>query len=159
MKAQSLEPVVLPPKDREAMIGGLAKVLLSVFPGKPVRVSVCIARPDKTPKQNKYLWAVPYKMLSIATGMESEEIHEWNCGLQWGWHDRKCPVKPSNPMGVISEPIRSTTRNERGEPDNCSSEEMKELWSRAQRLGATLGLVIPDPDPDYIREWKKAERK
>ena len=146
-----MKPTILPPKGRELMIAGLAKMLLTVFPGKPVRVTVEIAQPDKTPKQNAYLWAVPYKMLSAETGMEPEELHEWNCGHQWGWKDRKCPRKPSNPEGVESVPVRTTTRDADGQPNKCSAEEMGELWARAQRLGGGFGLVIPDPDPDW---WK-----
>lgn len=141
-----MKPTILPPANRDAMIGGLAKLLASIFPGKPVRVTVEIAQPDKTPQQNKYLWAVPYKMLSEVTGYEAEEIHEWNCGQQWGWTERKCPRTPHNDAGVRSEPIRTTTT-----PDKCSAEEMCLLWARAQRLGATFGLVIPDPDPLW---WK-----
>lgn len=146
-----MKPTVLPPTNREPMIAGLAKMLTTIFPGKPVRVTVEIAQPDKTPQQNKYLWAVPYKLLTGATGMEAEELHEWNCGREWGWKDRKCPRKPSNPEGVESVPIRTTTRDENGEANKCSAEAMVNLWERAQRLGATFGLVIPDPDPDW---WK-----
>ena len=138
---------VLPPKGRELMIAGLAKMLTTIFPGKPVRVTVEIAQPDKTPKQNAYLWAVPYKMLSAQTGYEPEEIHEWNCGQQWGWDVRKCPRTPLNDEGTKSVPCRTTTT-----PDKCSAEEMGELWARAQRLGASFGLVIPDPDPLWWKE-------
>lgn len=158
MAATSTTPTVLPPTNREPMIGGLAKFLATVFPGKPVRVKVEIARPDKTPAQNRFLWAVPYKMLSDFTGMESEEIHEWNCGLQWGWKVRKGPKTPMNPSGHYSEPIRTTTTDENGEPDNCSAEDMEKLWERAQRLGASLGIAIPDPDKDYKTKPRRKKR-
>lgn len=143
---------VLPPANRGRAVDALAAFLLSVFPGKPVRVKWEIARPDKTPSQNAYLWAVPYKLLSEVTGYEAEEIHEWNCGQQWGWKDRKRPKTPRSPEGVESVPVRTTTRDENGMPNNCSADEMVELWSRAQRLGAQYGIFIPDPDPDY---WKR----
>ncbi len=142
-----MKPTVLPPTAREPMIAGLAKMLTGIFPGKPVRVTVEIAQPDKTPQQNKYLWAVPYKLLSQQTGYEAEEIHEWNCGQQWGWDERKCPRSPHNDAGMKSVPVRTTTT-----PDKCSRDDMCELWERAQRLGATFGLVIPDPDPLWWKE-------
>lgn len=146
--------VVLPPKDRERDIAGLAKYLAACSPGKPVRVRVSEARPDRTPKQNSYLWAVPYKLLSEHTGMEPEELHEWNCGAQWGWKDKKRPKTPRNPEGFESVPVRTTTTNEDGERDLCSRDEMCELWARAQKLGAGFDIIIPDPDKDWWRHLK-----
>lgn len=139
------------------MIAGLAKMLDSIHPGHPLRVLVQIARPDKTPAQNRYLWAVPYAMLEEASGMEKAELHEWNCGMQWGWKNRKVPVKPSNPNGFESVPIRTTTEDADGNDDPCSAEELTQLWERAQRLGAVrFNIVIPDPDPDYLKKPKRA---
>lgn len=146
-----MKPTILPPTGRELMIAGLAKMLTTIFPGKPVRVTVEIAQPDKTPAQNRYLWAVPYKLLSEVTGYEAEELHEWACGSHWGWKDRKCPRSPRNDAGVVSVPIRTTTRDENGEPNKCSAEDMGLLWARLQKLGASFGIVIPDPDKDW---WK-----
>lgn len=140
---------VLPPSNRERDIAGLVRVLGSVHAGKPLRVKWEIARPDKTPKQNRYLWAVPYCLLKEHTGYKETDLHEWNCGEQWGWTTRKGPKTPKNPDGVYSQPIRTTTTDENGEPDLCSSDEMQQLWERCQRIGATLGIVIPNPDPDY----------
>lgn len=149
-----MKPTVLPPKDRERYIAPLSAMLASVFPGKPVRVKVEIAQPDKTPAQNRYLWAVPYTMLSAETGMEKGELHEWNCGEEWGWKSKQGLPTPENPSGMFSVPIRTTTTDADGNDDPCSREEMLSLWARAQRLGASLGLVIPDPDPDYFKKRK-----
>lgn len=144
-----MKPIILPPANRSAAIAGVVRVLGAVYPGKPVRVKIEVARPDKTPAQNRYLWAVPYKMLSDETGFSSEELHEYFCGSLWGWKDRRGPKTPSNPTGIYSAPIRTTTRNADGDLDNCSAEEMAQLWAMAQQRGAQLGLIIPDPDPDY----------
>lgn len=152
-----MRPVVLPPKDREREIAGLAKLLAVVHPGKPVRVKIEIARPDKTGKQNAFLWAIPYKMLSEVTGFEAEDLHENNCGHQWGWKEVKSLKTPSNPTGIQSIPIRTTTRDEHGEPDNCSAEEMVQLWHRAQRWGANLEISIPDPDKSYFTKRSKGK--
>ena len=146
-----MKPVILPPTGRDLMIAGLAKMLTTIFPGKPVRVTVEIAQPDKTPAQNRYLWAVPYKLLSEVTGYEAEELHEWACGAMWGWKDRKCPRSPRNDEGIVSVPIRTTTRDANGEPNKCSAEDMGLLWLKLQKLGASFAIVIPDPDKDW---WK-----
>jgi hypothetical protein len=148
---------VLPSKDRAAMIAELAPFLGAVFPGKPVRLRWEIARADKTPAQNRFLWAVPYTLLSAVTGFEKEDLHEWNCGAEWGWKDKPCPKSPRNPEGVESVPIRTTTRDENGEANKCSAEEMESLWSRCQRKGATLGIFIPDPDPHMRKSWRNKE--
>lgn len=149
-----MKPVVLPPVHlgRDRVLRPLMDVIAAYQPKKPVRVEYKIAMPDKTPAQNRYLWAVPYTMLAEHTGMDKEELHEWNCGQQWGWTTKRVPRKPSCPDGLESVPIRTTTENADGEPDPCSMEDMLELWARAQRLGATFDMVIPDPDPDY---WRK----
>ena len=147
-----MKPTILPPHGRDLHIAGLAKMLATIFPGKPVRVTVEIAQPDKTPAQNRYLWAVPYTMLSEVTGYDKDELHEWACGAMWGWKDRKCPRSPRNDEGVESVPVRTTTRDADGQPNKCSAEEMGQLWARVQRLGASFGLVIPDPDPQWWKE-------
>ena len=147
-----MKPIVLPPKDRETRIAEVCRFLGSVFPGKPVRVKWEIARPDKTPKQNRYLWAVPYKLLSEHTGYSETELHEYNCGEQWGWKEEQGLPTPANPSGIRSVPVRTTTRDENGNPDPCSAEAMAQLWERMQRYGAGIGVFIPDPDPDYLKK-------
>lgn len=156
-----MKTFVLPPDqdNRFREITEAVVYLGKCHPGKPVRVDVRIAQPDKTPQQNKYLWAVPYKMLERATGMEKEDLHEWNCGAQWGWRNKKVPKKPSCPEGYESVPIRTTTTNEHGEDDPCSFEEMQELWERCQRLGAKLDMVIPDPDPNWKNDVQSKSKK
>lgn len=143
---------VLPPNNRERDIAGVVRVLEAIFPNKPVVVSWKIAQPDKTPQQNRYLWAVPYKMLKEATGYSETDLHEWNCGEQWGWKEKQGLPSSVNPSGITNEPVRTTTRNADGDIEPCTGKEMEELWERCQKLGANLGCVIPDPDPDY---WKK----
>lgn len=148
--------IILPkntdPGGRAEPIVRLVKELSTYQPKRPVKVKWSIALPDRTPAENRYLWAVPYTMIAEYTGMERAEIHEWNCGNQWGWKNKKVPKKPSNPTGIESVPIRTTTTNADGEDELCSEEEFLELWARAQRLGASLGINIPDPDPDYARK-------
>lgn len=144
-----MKPAILPPTNRDAMIAGIAKMLAVVFPGKPVRVKWEIARPDRTPQENRYWWGVPIAMLSDATGYEKEELHEFFCGSYWGWKTTKCPKTPCNPEGQKSEPIRTTTTDADGNDDLCSEDDFLALWAMAQRRGAFLGIAIPDPDKHH----------
>jgi hypothetical protein len=119
-------------------------------PKRPVRVEWKIAVPERTAAENRYLWAVPYKMISEVTGYDIEDLHEWNCGAQWGWTTRPVPKSPKFPTGLEQVPARTTTTNFDGEVELCSEEEFIELWVRMQRLGATkFQINIPDPDKDY----------
>ena len=98
--------------------------------------------------QNAYLWAVPYKLISEATGYESEEVHEYMLGRFFGWKDKKVPKTPRNPSGVESVPVRTTTTDEHGKRSVLSIDQFSEYVAFIQRFGAIkLGLVIPDPDP------------
>lgn len=149
-----MKPIILPPTDkkRETELILAVPLVLAFQPKHPIRLKFEVARPDRTPPQNRYWWAVPMELLHQATGYEKEELHEWFCGSRWGWIDRRCPKTPANPRGIESKPIRTTTTNENGEPDICSMEDFTAMWAHAQRLGAKHDTIIPDPDPDW---WKK----
>lgn len=144
-----MRPTILPPAKvgRGRFIAPLVKVLETIYPNSPIRVRVEIARPDRTERENNYLWGVPYKMLQQETGANPNDLHELNCGEQWGWKDEPCAVSPRNPDGVRSVPVRTSTRNMDGVYELCDEEDFLQLWLRAQEWGANVGLVIPDPDP------------
>jgi hypothetical protein len=148
-----MDALVLPPKDRAAKIAELSRFLANAFAGKPVRVKVEVAREDRTPAQNRYLWSVPYRMLKEVTGFTEDDLHEWFCGQHFGWKETTGPKTPRNPDGLYSEPVRTTTTDENGKRDLCSGEDMNKIWELAQRVGAEkFGIFIPDPDPDYKRK-------
>lgn len=117
------------------------------------------AEPLKTrsQSQNAYLWAVPYKLISEATGYEVEEVHEYMLGRFFGWKDKRVPKTPRNPEGVESVPVRTTTTDEHGKRSVLSPERFSDYVDFIQRFGAMkLGLVIPDPDPMF-REQRERE--
>lgn len=148
-----MKPLILPPgKARAAELEKALAQVAAYHPDKPIRLKWEIARPDRTAQQNKFLWAVPYELICQETGFEKEELHEWFCGQKWGWVDRKVPKTPNNPRGIESRPVRTTTRDENGELDICSREDFVSIWEHAMRVGAKIGVIIPDPDPDW---WKK----
>jgi hypothetical protein len=115
---------------------------------KPFKVIVQSARATRSDRQNRYLNGVAYKLLGDAIGYERDEVSEFMCGLYWGWRDKKVPKKPSNPLGVESVPIRTTT-TDGGKRSVLSKLEFAEYVAFVQRFGASKGIYIPDPDPDY----------
>lgn len=111
----------------------------------------------RSASQNAYLWAVPNKMISEATGYEIEEVHEYLCGQHWGWKDKKVPKTPRNPSGIESVPIRTTTRNEQGKRCVLTTTQFVDFVDFVQRFAAKkLGLVVPDPDPAYMLRRERA---
>lgn len=107
--------------------------------------------------QNAYLWAVPNKLISDATGYEMEEVHEFLCGTHWGWKDKKVPKTPRNPDGLESVPIRTTTRDANGKRSVLTTIEFSEYVDFVQRFAAKrLQLMIPDPDPMYLVHRERA---
>lgn len=148
----------LPPKDRADAIARLVPVLELFAEGKPVNVKVSIARPDRTPWQNAYLWGVAYKLLSEATGYEAADLHEYACIQHFGGKTRKAPGGR-----VIESPVRTTTTDADGNPDLLDGDEFWRFVEFVQRLGARAGVVIPDPDPVLSKRprrsaWKRVER-
>jgi hypothetical protein len=116
------------------------------------RVVIEPVQVDRTLQQNRYLNGVAYKMISEATGYERQEIHEYFLGLFFGWRQKKVPRKPSNPKGVESVPVRTTTTNEVGKRQVLSTEDFWKYVEFLQRFAAEkMHMVIPDPDPSLRR--------
>lgn len=136
--------VTLPPTDRQESVDRLIPILMLFQHGKPVNVKMTIARPERTPPQLRYLWGVPYKMLSEALGFEPEEISEYLCGQYWGWKPKDLPGGRKR-----EEPIRTTTEDEDGNRDVIDGQAFWDYVEWIQRGAARKGIVIPDPDPNY----------
>lgn len=146
----------LPPKDRSEAIARLLPVLELFAEGKPINVKVSVAKPDRTPWQNRYLFGVAYKLLSEATGYEVPDLHEYACIQHFGGKTRKAPGGR-----VIESPLRTTTTDEDGNPDLLDGDAFWQFVEFVQRLGARAGVVIPDPDPEKATnprrsKWKRA---
>jgi hypothetical protein len=147
---------VLPkgPRTRELELGTM--VLAELDESIPWKIT---AEPLKTrsQSQNAYLWAVPYKLISEATGYEVEEVHEYMLGRFFGWRDKRVPKTPRNPEGVESVPVRTTTTDEHGKRSVLAPQAFSDYVDFIQRFGATkLGLVIPDPDPMFREQQERA---
>jgi hypothetical protein len=116
---------------------------------KPWRVTVDSAKSTRSDLQNRYLNGVCYKLIGDAIGYERDEVSEFLCGTYWGWKEKRVPKKPSCPYGIESVPIRTTTTGPEGGRSVLSKIEFGEYVAFVQRFGASKGIHIPDPDPDY----------
>jgi hypothetical protein len=113
---------------------------------KSWRVTVENAKGTRSDQQNRYLNGVVYKLIGDAVGYERDEISEFLCGTHWGWKDKRVPKKPSNPSGIESVPIRTTTTDESGRRSVLSKLEFADYVTFCQRFAASKGIHVPDPD-------------
>ncbi|WP_286075671.1 hypothetical protein [Stenotrophomonas sp. 59] len=136
--------ITLPPNGRESAIKNLSEMLRFYSAGKPVNVKISIARPERTPPQCAYLWAVVYPLLADAKGYERDDVHEYLLGCHFGWREKRLPG------GRVEQvPIRTTTTDEHGNRDVLEGRAFWDYVEFCQRVGARAGVFIPDPDPSY----------
>jgi hypothetical protein len=79
-------------------------------------------------QQNKYYWSVIVAMMAEHCGYEPEEMHE---------------VLAMRFLRIEDDPILGTPRRQRTPKTNTA--EFTEYIEQCRRLGAQLGLYIPDP--------------
>jgi hypothetical protein len=147
-----LPEFILPAGSRKRALSLALTVLESLDEQTAWKVTIQPVKRQRSHSQNAYLWAVPYKLISEATGYEIEEIHEYMLGSAFGWKDKKVPKKPSNLTGVECVPLRTTTTDEHGKRSVLTTRQFADYIDFIQRFAAKkLGLVLPDPDPEYTR--------
>lgn len=148
---------VLPKGRSQRVLENAHATITRLDPGQAWTITAEPVKSRRSDSQNAYLWAVPYKLISEATGYEVEEVHEYFLGRFFGWKDKKVPKTPRNPEGVESVPVRTTTTDEHGKRSVLSVEVFSEYVAYIQRFGAVkLGLVIPDPDPMFREHQERA---
>lgn len=141
-------PIIIP-KGRPPRSVELAQLAIAnLNPDEAWKITAEPVKSTRSTSQNAYLWAVPYKLISEATGYEVEEVHEYFLGRFFGWKDKKVPKTPRNPKGVESVPVRTTTTDEHGKRSVLSYDAFSEYVAYIQRFAAVkLSIVVPDPDP------------
>ncbi len=124
----------------------IKKVNEAVDSDKTYEITITEMLKEYNDEQRGALWGVAYKILSAETGNDAEDLHLYFCGEYFGW-------KTAKVMGQSRKtPIRTTTRGENGKRDVISTVDLARLYEFIQQRSAqTVGVVIPDPDPD----WKK----
>lgn len=135
---------------RSRDIGRVVEWMESLPYDKAWKISGEEAKSERTQRANSYYWAVVVEAISQHTGYEGEEVHEFCCGIRWGWVDKKCPKTPRNPDGIESVPRRTTTTDEAGRRSVLKVIEFMDFVEFVRRFAAIkLGLNTPDPDPDW----------
>lgn len=110
------------------------------------KVQIAATRPQRSEAQLRYLNGVCYKLIGDTIGYERDEVSEFLCGVYFGWKEKRVPKKPSNPNGVESVPIRTTTTDEHGARSVLNKQEFADYVAFVQRFAANKGIHIPDPD-------------
>jgi len=123
--------------------------------GYPMKATFDEWKEARSDPANAYLFGVCYPLIAQAKGYDVDEVHEWMCGQFFGWKDKPCPKTPTNPEGVESVPMRTTTRNEDGKRDVMAVEPFGRFIEMVQRVGAQAGVFIPDPEPSVMRRSKR----
>lgn len=152
-----MKPIHIP-KGRSPRYIELAQLAIAnLDPDEAWKITAEPVKPTRSNSFNAYLWAVPYKLISEATGYEVEEVHEYFLGRHFGWVDKKVPKTPRNPSGVESVPVRTTTTDQHGKRSVLTHEQFSEYVAFIQRFAAIkLNLVIPDPDPMHSEHQERA---
>lgn len=135
--------------DDERRIRDIARVV-EALEGLPLdhawRVRIEEAKSQRRLRANAYYWGVVVEAISQHTGYEMEEVHEYLCGLRWGWVDKAAPKTPRNPSGVSSRPVRTTTMNEDGQRSVLSIMQFYDFVEFSRRFAEDkCGIVTPDP--------------
>lgn len=116
------------------------------------KVVVEPVRSKRSTDANEYYWGCVIEMISNVTGYEPEEVHEYLCGLRWGWKQKKVPKTPHNPGGIEDIPVRTTTTDAQGKRCVLTIMEFYEYVEFCRRFASIkLALNIPDPD----KNWKE----
>lgn len=105
-------------------------------------VEVSPHKKERTGKQNKTLYGLAEKMLAEFCGYRSADekkaLHLHLCGTYFGWRNHSVGLRL---------PIRTTTKNERGERDVIDTATAADFFEHIRQLAAEIGCDVPDPDP------------
>ncbi len=114
--------------------------LSTVRSGTEVELAVTRLYATRSLKQNKWYWGVAVSLLSEHTGYGPEEMHDI---LKAKFLPKHLAVTNGNGRVVDSFVIGGSTRE-------LNTVEFKDYSERIQQWAAEdIGVVIPDPDPDY----------
>jgi len=148
---------VLPKGKRSRALELTHSALAGLDPEQAWKITAEPLKNARSATQNAYLWAVPYKLISEATGYEVEEVHEYMLGRFFGWKDKRVPKTPRNPSGVESVPVRTTTTDQHGKRSVLKPQEFSDYVDFIQRFAAQkLSIVVPDPDPMFRQHEEAA---
>ena len=135
-----MQTLVINPDNRERMIQRV-HAFLSALPAGNWKISIAKHVKTRTDQQNAALFGVAYPPLCKHIGCTPDELHEIMCMKAFG-------TKETTIAGIVrTSPMRTTTRNERGERDVIDVQRFSDFYSMVQQIGAECGVWVPDPDP------------
>lgn len=100
-------------------------------------------RKSRSDKQRNSLFGVAYKPIMEFVGLrgdkDKQELHTYFCGEYFGWTEG----------GSFSRkrPVRTTTKNERGEDDEIDTQTANDMYAFIQQRASEQGIYVPDPEP------------
>lgn len=101
------------------------------FPDGPVEVSIKVARPSRSSQQNRYWHGVVIPLFAEHCGYEFDEMKD---ALALKLLPREVTDLETGEVRIVP-----------GHTSQLNVKEFNELIERAQRLGAEMGIYIPDP--------------
>ena len=108
---------------------GFLRTIQDAFGTEDQSLSLTVAKSTRSNQQNKYLWAVPYKLLSDHLGYTPEEVHEI-CKQKFLSHTVHVGDEDMN--------IAASTAK-------LPKDEFMDYVARIQVWAAEFDVVIPDP--------------
>lgn len=140
-------------------IGRVVHALEELPEDRAWKVTIEAVKSKRSTDANEYYWGCALEVISNVTGYEKEELHEYFCGLRWGWRQKKVPKTPNNPAGIEDVPIRMTTTDAQGRRCVLSITEFYEYVEFVRRFALMkLQLAIPDPDKNWKLHREREEQ-
>lgn len=129
---------------RDRAIERIARALGALPLDRAYAITIDEHKERRSDQQNRALWGLAYPTILKAggealRGWTAEDIHEFMLGEHFGWETITGFGKRR------MKPLRRSSR--------LSKTEFAEFFDFIQRRAADMGIVIPDPDPDY---WSRA---
>lgn len=133
-------PRLLP---RERVIERIARALAALPLDRAFALTIDEHKERRSDQQNRALWGLAYPTILKAGGEQlrgwtAEDIHEFMLGEWSGWETLTGFGKRR------MKPLRRSSR--------LSRKEFAEYFDFIQRRAADMGIVVPDPDPDW---WQR----
>jgi len=127
-----MQAFTVPAAGRQASAQRIAAFIESALPGKPLRVTVEVAKRKRSDPQNDALWGVAYETLKQATGNDPKDLHEFFLGEHFGWE--------------IYEVMGQKRRRPMRRSSKLSTVEFSEFYAFIQQRAAECGYYVPDPN-------------
>lgn len=141
MKEQTIIIPVESPERHAERLSRLAAYFARLDPSKPWQAVVGPWKKQRTLRQNNAMFGVAYKTLGDFVGETETEMHDIMLRLYFG-------EVHSEVLGVRKvKPRRTTTKNEKGERDVLSRDDMSRYYNFIVQKAAEIGCYIEDPNP------------